>query len=59
MLGELKHKFILEFENYIRTFKPKRNRTTCTNNCTMKQLERLMKVVRLGVRLKWLIHSLT
>ena len=47
-LSDLKHKFILDFENYIRTFKPKKNRKTCTNNGTMKHLERLMKVVRLG-----------
>ena len=53
-LNDLKHKFILDFENYIRTFKPKKNRKTCTNNGTMKHLERLMKVVRLGVRLEWL-----
>jgi len=53
-LSDLKHKFILDFENYIRTFKPKKNRKTCTNNGTMKHLERLMKVVRLGVRLEWL-----
>tara|TARA_B100000949_G_C14248699_1_gene437064 strand:- start:66 stop:1310 length:1245 start_codon:yes stop_codon:yes gene_type:complete len=54
LLGELKHKFILDFENYIRTFKPKKNRKTCSNNGTMKHLERLMKVARLGVRLEWL-----
>jgi len=53
-LGDLKHKFILDFENYIRTFKPKKSRKTCSNNGTMKHLERLMKVVRLGVRLEWL-----
>lgn len=53
-LSDLKHKFILDFENYIRTFKPKKNRKTCTNNGTMKHLERLMKVVRLGVRMEWL-----
>ncbi|WP_338193659.1 site-specific integrase [Flagellimonas marinaquae] len=54
LLGELKHKFILDFENYIRTYKPKKNRKTCSNNGTMKHLERLMKVTKLGVRLEWM-----
>ncbi|WP_340063948.1 site-specific integrase [Ascidiimonas aurantiaca] len=53
-LNDLKHKFILDFEHYIKTFKPKKNRKTCSNNGTMKHLERLMKVTRLGVRLEWL-----
>src|SRR5690606_11085148 len=52
-LSDLKHKFILDFENYIRTFKPKKNRKTCTNNGTMKHLERSVKVVRLGGRMEW------
>ncbi|WP_290493552.1 site-specific integrase, partial [Leeuwenhoekiella sp. UBA4164] len=53
-LVDLNYRFITEFERYIRTYKPKKKRKTCSNNGTMKHLERLRKMVNLAVRMEWL-----
>lgn len=53
-LSELNYRFITDFEVFIRTYKPEEERKTCTNNGTMKHLERLKKVVNLAVKLEWL-----
>lgn len=53
-LKQLSYRFITDFEQYIRTYKPKNARKTCTNNGTMKHLERLMKMTNLAVKLEWL-----
>ncbi|MFD2588333.1 site-specific integrase [Croceitalea marina] len=53
-LIQLDYRFIVNFENYIRTYKPKKARRTCTNNGVMKHMERLMKIVNLSLRMEWL-----
>jgi integrase len=53
-LVQLNYKFIVDFENYIKTYKPKKERRTCSNNGTMKHLSRLMKIVNLSIRMEWL-----
>ncbi len=53
-LIQLNYRFITDFEQYIRTYRPKKARKTCTNNGTMKHLERLMKMTNLAVKLEWL-----
>ncbi len=53
-LVQLNYRFIVDFENYIRTFKPKKERRTCSNNGAMKHLSRLMKIVNLSIRMEWL-----
>ncbi len=53
-LKQLSYRFILDFEQYLRTYQPKKARKTCSNNGAMKHLERLMKMVNLAVRLEWL-----
>lgn len=53
-LKHLNYRFITDFEQYLRTYKPKRARRTCSNNGAMKHLERLMKMVNLAVKLEWL-----
>lgn len=53
-LIQLDYKFIVDFEIYIRNYVPKKKRKTCTNNGTMKHLERLMKILKLAVRMEWL-----
>lgn len=53
-LKQLNYRFIIDFEQYIRNFKPKKKRRTCTNNGTMKHLERLRKMVNLAVKMEWL-----
>src|SRR5690606_15883603 len=52
-LKRLDYGFITEFEHYIRTYRPS-TRKQCSNNGTMKHMERLKKMLRLAVRLEWL-----
>ncbi|TAI48344.1 site-specific integrase [Flagellimonas allohymeniacidonis] len=52
-LRELDYKFILDFEQYLRKYRPS-TKSICNNNGAMKHMERLKKISRLGVRLGWL-----
>ncbi|KAG1649379.1 Cyclic-di-AMP phosphodiesterase PgpH [Nymphon striatum] len=53
-LIQLNYRFIVNFENYIRTYKPKKARRTCTNNGVMKHLQRLIKIINLCLKMEWL-----
>ncbi|MGB5700721.1 site-specific integrase, partial [Muriicola sp.] len=53
-LIQLNYKFISDFENYIRTYRPRKARKTCSNNGAMKHLERLMKITNLALKMEWL-----
>ncbi len=53
-LKQLDYRFIVDFELYLRNYRPLKPRKTCSNNGTMKHLERLMKMVNLAVKLEWL-----
>jgi site-specific recombinase XerD len=53
-LKELNYRFIVDFEHYLRNYKPEKKRRTCTNNGTMKHLARLMKMINLALKLEWL-----
>lgn len=53
-LVQLNYKFIVNFENYIRTYEPKKLRRTCTNNGVMKHLSRFKKIINLAIRMEWL-----
>ncbi len=52
-LKKLNYRFIVDFEQYLRKYKPT-TRTKCSNNGAMKHMERLKKMSRLAVRLEWL-----
>ena len=52
-LKKLNYRFISDFEQYLRKYRPS-TRTKCTNNGAMKHMERLKKMSRLAVRLDWL-----
>ncbi len=52
-LKKLNYGFIVDFEQYVRKYKPS-TRMGCANNGAMKHMERLKKMSRLGVRLEWL-----
>ncbi|MCM4168916.1 Tyrosine recombinase XerC [Arenibacter antarcticus] len=52
-LKKLNYGFIVDFEQYIRKYKPA-TRMGCANNGTMKHMERLKKISRLAVKLEWL-----
>ncbi len=53
-LKQLDYRFIVDFEQYLRNYKPKKARRTCSNNGAMKHLERLMKMTNLAVKMEWL-----
>lgn len=53
LLKKLNYGFIVDFEQYIRKYKPA-TRMGCANNGTMKHMERLKKMSRLAVKLEWL-----
>ncbi|MEL7270103.1 MAG: site-specific integrase [Bacteroidota bacterium] len=52
-LKKLNYGFIVDFEQYIRKYKPA-TRMGCANNGAMKHMERLKKISRLAVKLEWL-----
>lgn len=52
-LRQLKYEFITGFEHYIRTTPIKAN-DPCTNNGTMKHLERLRKMVTWAAKNEWI-----
>jgi len=53
-LSRLNFQFITEFEFFLRNYKHKTEKMGLANNGTMKHLERLNKVARLGVKMQWL-----
>ena len=53
-LVQLNYRFITDFENYIRNYRPRKARRTCSNNGTIKHLERLMKITNLALKMEWL-----
>src|SRR6266496_1161730 len=53
LLKELNYEFITTFEFFIRSHPVKKN-DPCTNNGTMKHLERLKKIVAWAVKNEWL-----
>lgn len=53
-LRQLNYRFIIDFEQYLLNYHPKKSRRTCTNNGAMKHLERLRKMTNLSLKLEWL-----
>ncbi len=53
-LVQLNYRFIIDFENFVRTYKPKKERKICSNNGVMKHMSRLMKITNMAIRMEWL-----
>ena len=53
-LKQINYQFILDFEHFLRSYKPKRSRPVPTNNGIMKHLERLKKLLNLAQKLEWI-----
>jgi len=53
LLKKLNYGFIVDFEQYLRRYKPT-TRMGCANNGAMKHMERLKKMSKLAVKLEWL-----
>jgi len=56
-LKQLNYRFILDFEQFLRNYKPKKERRTLTNNGVMKHLERFKKMIHLSIKLEWLVKN--
>lgn len=53
-LGDLDYSFILRFENYLRSIKPRNYRRKLQHNAVMKHIQRLRKMVTLAFHLEWI-----
>lgn len=56
-LKQLNYRFIIDFDQFLRKYKPKKERRTLTNNGVMKHLERLKKMVNLAIKLEWITKN--
>ncbi|TMU50782.1 site-specific integrase [Flagellimonas algicola] len=53
-LNELDYSFVLDFESFLRSYRPDHYRKRIANNAVMKHIQRFRKQVRLAVDLEWL-----
>src|SRR5690606_29411378 len=53
-LKQLNHRFICDFEFFLRNSRNSKNELTLTNNGVMKHLERLKKMINLAYKLEWI-----
>ncbi len=53
-LTELNYKFVVDFEKFLKSYKPKDHQKPCGQNTTMKHIERLRKMINLAIKIEWL-----
>lgn len=53
-LKELDYSFVIKFENYLRSARPKNFREGLQHNAVMKHIQRLRKMVTLAFHLEWI-----
>ena len=53
-LRDLDYSFILRFENYLRSVKPRHYRKKLQHNAVMKHIQRLRKMVTMAFHLEWI-----
>ncbi|HZL09833.1 MAG TPA: site-specific integrase [Prolixibacteraceae bacterium] len=56
-LSQLNYKFVIEFEYFLRHYKPLDHHQPIGNNGLMKHQQRLKKILSLGIRMDWLKHN--
>jgi integrase/recombinase XerD len=54
LLGQLSYKFVVDFELFLRAFKPVDHHLPMGNNTVMKHIERLKKMVNVAIKNEWL-----
>lgn len=52
-LSQLSYKFIIDFEFYLRNYKPLDHHKPLGNNGVMKHIERFRKMINMAVRMEW------
>src|SRR5690606_17384801 len=53
-LHELKYDFIVDFQRFLKAYKPRDHHKPLNNNGIMKHLERFRKMINMAVRMGWL-----
>ena len=56
-LVELNYKFIKDFEKFLKIRKPTDHQKPCGQNGAMKHIERMKKMVNLGIKEEWLLRD--
>ena len=56
-LADLNFQFILNFEKFLRTHKPRHYQQRIGNNAAMKHIQRLRKMVTLAYHMEWIDHN--
>jgi site-specific recombinase XerD len=56
-LKQLNYRFIIDFEQYLRTYKNSKKQLMMSNNGVMKHLERFKKMINLAVKLEWVLKN--
>jgi len=56
-LKQLNYRFIIDFEQYLRTYKNSKKQLVLTNNGVMKHLERFKKMINLAMKLEWIVKN--
>ncbi|MGB5237770.1 MAG: site-specific integrase, partial [Flavobacteriaceae bacterium] len=56
-LSELDYKFILNFESFLRNYKPRHYQNRIGNNAVMKHIQRLRRMITLAYQIEWLDHD--
>ncbi|HEY8933883.1 MAG TPA: site-specific integrase [Cyclobacteriaceae bacterium] len=54
LLSQLKYKFIIDFEFFLRQYVPEDYHKPMGNNTVMKHIERFRKMINVAVRMEWL-----
>jgi len=56
-LKQLNYRFIIDFEQFLRTYKNSKKQLMLSNNGVMKHLERFKKMVNLALKLEWIAKN--
>lgn len=56
-LKQFNYRFIIDFEQYLRTYKNSKRQLMLSNNGVMKHLERFKKMINLAVKLEWMLKN--
>ncbi len=56
-LKQLNYRFIIDFEQYLRSYKNSKKQLMLSNNGVMKHLERFKKIINLGMKLEWMLKN--
>ena len=56
-LKQLNYRFIIDFEQYLRTYENSKKQSMLSNNGVMKHLERFKKMINLAIKLEWIVKN--